>query len=261
MLEFLLTCCSFVIFFLVILAVANIKQVNEYERALIFTLGKFSRIIGPGWHIIIPVFQMMAKVDIRTRTVDLAEQEAITKDNVSTRISAVLYYNIEDPQKAVLEVQYFGVATTQLAETTMRTVVGEFTLDELLAHRDKVANKIEEIVGHSAANWGVKIHGVELKDVILPETMKRTMAKQAEAERERRATIINSEGEVAAAENLSKAAKLMSDTPGALHLRTLNSINDISSDDSNTVIFMVPTEALKALEGFAKMTGAIKDPK
>lgn len=257
--EFLFTCLTSLITFLVIFIISNIKQVNEYQRGIVFTMGKYSKVIGAGWHIVIPVFQSLVKVDVRTKTVDLADQEAITKDNVSARISAVLYYTIQDATKAVLEVERYDWATIQLAETTMRTVVGEFTLDELLSHRDGVANKIEEIVEQKTAQWGVKVLGVELKDVTLPETMKRTMAKQAEAEREKRATIINSEGEVIAAENLAKAAGLMAKTPGALHLRTLNSINDISSDDSNTVIFMVPTEALKALEGFAKMTGTIKE--
>lgn len=256
--EFFIFCCGAGLFLAFFVAISNIKQVDQYQRGIVFTMGKFTGVVGAGWHIIIPIFQAMAKVDIRTKTVDLADQEAITKDNVSAKISAVLYYNIQDAAKAVLEVERYDWATIQLAETTMRTVVGEFTLDELLTHRDKVADKIEEIVEMKTAPWGIKILGVELKDVTMPETMKRTMAKQAEAEREKRATIINSEGEVVAAENLSKAARTMAETPGALHLRTLNSINDISSDESNTVVFMVPMEILKALEGFAKMTGVDK---
>lgn len=242
---------------LIILVLSNIKQINQYEKGLLFSFGRFSSILEPGWHFIIPIVQGVTKIDVRTKTVDLADQEAITRDNVSTRISAVLYFKVADAQKAILEVEYFAWATSQLAETTMRTVVGEFTLDELLGHRNKVASKIEEIVEHTASTWGIEILSVELKDVILPETMKRTMAKQAEAEREKRATIINSEGEVIAAENLKQAAALMSDTPGALHLRTLNSINDISSDDSNTVIFMVPMEALRAVDGIAKAMGGL----
>jgi regulator of protease activity HflC (stomatin/prohibitin superfamily) len=258
MIEFLIFCCGGLLFVLFFVIIGNIKQINQYQRGIVFTMGKYGGMIGPGWHFIIPVFQALARVDVRTKTVDLADQEAITKDNVSAKISAVLYYNIQDAAKAVLEVERYDWATIQLAETTMRTVVGEFTLDELLTHRELVADKIEEIVEQKTAPWGIKIQGVELKDVTLPETMKRTMAKQAEAEREKRATIINSEGEVVAAENLSKAAKTMAETPGALHLRTLNSINDISSDQSNTIVFMVPMEMLKALEGFAKMTGVDK---
>lgn len=228
---------------------------NEYERGLLFVMGKYTKMMGPGWHVVIPIFSSLKKVDIRTKTVDLSEQEAITSDNVSTKISAVLYFKVEDASKAILEVENFMHATAQLSETTMRTVVGEFTLDELLMHRQKVADKIEQIVSSTTSNWGIDIGAVELKDVILPENMKRTIAKQAEAEREKRATIINSEGEVVAAENLSKAANMMAAAPGALHLRTLNSINDISSDQSNTVVFAVPIEVLKAIEGFGKMTG------
>lgn len=229
-----------------------IKQVNQYERGILFFMGKYSKMVGPGWHIVIPIVYSLRKVDIRTKTVDLSEQEAITADNVSTRISAILYFKVIDSSKAILEVENYVLATALLAETTMRTVVGEFTLDELLQHRQKVANKIEEILSSTASAWGLQIGSVELKDVVLPETMKRTIAKQAEAEREKRATIINSEGEVVAAENLAKAARMMSESPGALHLRTLNSINDISSDESNTIVFAVPMELMKAIEGFAK---------
>lgn len=258
MVEFLFVCFGSILFVAVFFIVTNIRQINEYEQAVVFSFGKFTGVLGAGWHFIIPVVQSIVKIDIRTKTVDLTDQEAITRDNVSASISAVLYYKIEDTQKAVLAVENFNWATTQLAETTMRTVVGEFTLDEVLSHREKVADKIEEIIEASSANWGVKVLSVELKDIKLPESMKRTMAKVAEAEREKRATIINSEGEVVAAENLKKAADMMGSTPGALHLRTLNSINDISSDDSNTVVFMVPTEVLRALEGIAKFTGGSK---
>lgn len=232
---------------------ASIKQINQYERGVKFTQGKFSEMMEPGWRIVWPIFQSYQKVDVRTKAVDVPDQEAITKDNVSTRISAVIYYKIIDAQKAILEVEDFYYAVHQLAQTTMRNVIGEVELDDLLADRDSVAKRIKEIVGETIGNWGLDINSVELKDIILPENMKRTMAKQAEAERERRATIINSEGEVIAAENLAKAAKLMGSNPGALHLRTLNSINDISSDQSNTVVFAVPLEVLRALEGMGEM--------
>ncbi len=173
-------------------------------------------------------------------------------DNVSTKITAVIYYKIVDASKAVLEVENFFWAVSQLAQTTMRNVIGEVTLDQLLSQRHELAVKIKDLVEKSALQWGLDVSSVELKDVKLPESMVRTMAKQAEAEREKRATIINSEGEVIASKNLAEAAKTMSDAPGALHLRTLNSINDISSDQSNTVVFTVPLEILKALEGFKK---------
>jgi len=242
---------NFVIILLFFLVV-SIKQINEYERGLKFTLGRFSGVLNPGWQIVIPIFQSFKKIDIRTKAVDVPDQEAITKDNVSTRISAVIYYKVKNADKAILEVEDFHYAIHQLAQTTMRNVVGEVELDELLANRDKVAQRIKEIVDESSISWGLYVSSVELKDIILPENMKRTMAKQAEAEREKRATIINSQGEVIAAGNLKKAADLMSKAPGALHLRTLNSINDISSDQSNTVVFVTPIEVLHAIEGFAK---------
>ncbi len=215
----------------------------------------------PGWRIVWPIIQGFQKVDIRTKAVDVPDQEAITKDNVSTRISAVIYYKVVNASKAVLEVENFFFAVHQLAQTTMRNVVGEVELNDLLANRDKIAQRIRDIVSETTGNWGLEVASVELKDIILPEDMKRTMAKQAEAEREKKATIINSEGEVIAAENLSKAAKLMASSPGALHLRTLNSINDISSDQSNTVVFAVPLEVLRAVEGLNEMFGSKKSRK
>jgi len=229
-----------------------VRQINQYERGILFSFGKFSRIMDPGWNLVLPVIQSYRVVDIRTKAVDVPDQEAITKDNVSTKISAVIYYKVTDASKAVLEVEDFFYAVHQLAQTTMRNVVGEVELNELLANRDKIAERIKEIVGETSTSWGLEVKSVELKDIILPEDMKRTMAKQAEAEREKKATIINSEGEVIAAQNLAKAAQTMANSPGALHLRTLNSINDISSDQSNTVVFVTPVEVLRAVEGLGK---------
>lgn len=237
----------------ILIVIANsIKQINQYQRGIKFSFGKYAGIMEPGWRLIFPIIQSFKIVDIRTKAVDVPDQEAITKDNVSTRISAVIYYKVIDASKAILEVEDYFYAVHQLAQTTMRNVVGEVELNELLANRDKVAERIRTIVVDNSTNWGLEILSVELKDIILPENMKRTMAKQAEAEREKRATIINSEGEVIAAENLAKAANLMSQSPGALHLRTLNSINDISSDQSNTVVFAVPLEVLRAVDGLSK---------
>lgn len=244
------------VFFILII---SIKQINQYERGIKFTLGKYSGMMEPGWRIVLPVIQSYQKVDIRTKAVDVPDQEAITKDNVSTRISAVIYYKVTDASKAVLEVEDFFFAVHQLAQTTMRNVVGEVELNELLANRDKIAQRIRDIVAETTGSWGLQVLTVELKDIILPEDMKRTMAKQAEAEREKKATIINSEGEVIAAENLAKAASTMATAPGALHLRTLNSINDISSDQSNTVVFVTPIEVLKAIEGLGNAFGRKKD--
>jgi regulator of protease activity HflC (stomatin/prohibitin superfamily) len=204
----------------------------------------------PGWRLVIPIFQTYQKVDVRVKAVDVPDQNAISRDNVPVRVNAVIYYNVSDATKTVLEVEDFRYAISQYAQTTMRNVVGEVTLDELLAGRDKIADRIREIVGKETDAWGLKVRNVELKDVSLPDSMERTMAKQAEAERERRAVIINSEGEVAAAENISKAAEMLSRHTGALHLRTLQAINDISSDQSNTVVFAVPLEILKSFEGF-----------
>ncbi|MFH0864151.1 MAG: slipin family protein [Candidatus Gottesmanbacteria bacterium] len=240
-----------VIIFLLILPA--IKQINQYERGILFTFGKYSGVMEPGWRLVLPIFQSYQKVDVRTKAVDVPDQEAITKDNVSTKISAVIYYKVSDAVKAILEVEDFFFAVHQLAQTTMRNVVGEVELNELLANRDKIADRIKEIVGVTSTSWGLEVMSVELKDIILPEDMKRTMAKQAEAEREKKATIINSEGEVIAAENLAKAANTMASSPGALHLRTLNSINDISSDQSNTVVFVTPIEVLRAVEGLGKL--------
>lgn len=238
---------------IIILILSSIKQINQYERGIKFSFGKYAGMMEPGWRLVWPIIQGFQKVDIRTKAVDVPDQEAITKDNVSTRISAVIYYKVVNASKAVLEVENFYFAVHQLAQTTMRNVVGEVELNDLLANRDKIAQRIRDIVAETTGSWGLEVGSVELKDIILPEDMKRTMAKQAEAEREKKATIINSEGEVIAAENLSKAAKLMAMSPGALHLRTLNSINDISSDQSNTVVFAVPLEVLRAVEGLSEM--------
>ncbi|PIY80488.1 MAG: hypothetical protein COY80_02670 [Candidatus Pacebacteria bacterium CG_4_10_14_0_8_um_filter_42_14] len=236
-----------VIFFL-----SFLKQINQYERGVVYTMGRFTGIIQPGWRFIWPIFQTFRKVDIRTKAVDVPKQETITRDNVSCKMNAVIYYKVADAGKAINEVEDVFWAVSQLAQTTMRRVAGEATLDELLSSREKIAERILESVDKTTDQWGVDVEAVELKDIELPETMVRTMAKQAEAEREKRATIISSEGEVLAAKNLMEAASMMATTPGALHLRTLNSINDISSDQSNTVIFAVPMEVLKAVEGMGK---------
>lgn len=226
----------------------SIRQVNQYQRGVKFMLGKYTKTVEPGWRLVLPVIQSMTKVDIRIKAVDVPFQEAITKDNVSAKVNAVIYYKVSDVAKATLEVENFWYAVSQLAQTTMRNVIGQMELDELLANREAAAEKIKIIVDQATDNWGIKVESVELKDIQLPEDMQRVIAKQAEAERERRAVIIKSGGEVIAAENLAKAAGMLSSAPGALHLRTLNSINDISSDQSNTVIFAIPLEVLRAFE-------------
>lgn len=234
--------------FIIILLVILIRQVNEYERGVMFTLGKYSGMKNPGWRIVIPIFQRMMKVDLRVKVIDVPDQDAITKDNISIRINAVLYYKVSDASKAILEVEHFAYAVSQLAQTTMRNAAGEATLDELLKNRDEVAGRIQGIVDKATDPWGIKVDAVELKDIGLPENMKRTMAKEAEAEREKRAVIIKAQGEVEAASNMSKAADMLHKSPGALHLRTLQSVNDLSSDQSNTTIWMLPVEILRAVE-------------
>jgi regulator of protease activity HflC (stomatin/prohibitin superfamily) len=231
---------------------ASIKQVNQYERGIKFMFGKMHSILEPGWRIVVPIFQSYEKVDMRLKAVDVPDQSAITRDNVPVHVNAVLYYRINNAEKAILEVQDYKYAISQFAQTTLRNVAGEVTLDELLANRDQTAARISEIISTEANVWGLSVGNVELKDITLPADMERTIAKQAEAERERRAVIITSQGEVAAAENLAKAAGILAASTGALHLRTLQSINDISSDKSNTVVFAMPLEVLKAFEGFAQ---------
>ena len=229
-----------------IIIFSSIKQINQYELGLRFTIGKFSGILKPGWRLIFPIFQTYEKVDMRIKAVDVPDQEAITKDNISVNVNAVIYYKVSDCKKAVLEVENYFHAVSQLAQTTMRNTVGEVDLDELLANRDKIAESIRSVVDKTSDAWGIAVQSVELKDVILPEEMKRVIGKQAEAEREKRAVIIKSQGEVIAAESLSKAALLLSKADGALHLRTLQTLNDVSSDKSNTIIFATPLEILKS---------------
>ena len=233
----------------------SIKQINEYERGVKFQFGKYTGIMEPGWRIVIPIIQSYQKVDIRVKAVDVPDQDAITKDNVSVNVNAVLYYKVDNAESAIIKVEYFDYAVSQLAQTTMRDVVGEITLDELLANRDEISQRIQEIVDKATDPWGIKIVSVDLKHIELPEDMKRVIAKQAEAEREKRAVIIKAEGEVVAADNMAKAAGILASSNGALHLRTLQSINDLSSDQSNTVIFAVPLEVLRAFEGLKKNIG------
>ena len=226
----------------------SIKQINEYERGVKFHLGKFSKVLEPGWKLVLPIFQSYKKVDIRTKAVDVPEQDAITKDNVSVRINAVIYFKVFDASKAILEVENFHYAVSQLAQTTMRNAVGSVSLDELLSEREKISSEICKIIDEATDPWGIKVENVELKDIALPEEMKRVIAKVAEAEREKAAVITKAVGEVEASNNLAKAAETMSKTPGALHLRTLATLNDLSSDQSNTVIFAIPIEILRAVE-------------
>lgn len=240
-----------IIVLIIVILLASIKQINEYQRGILFRCGKFAKVLEPGWHIVLPIFYSYRKVDIRTKAVDVPEQEAITKDNVSIKINAVLYYKIFDASKSILAVENFNYAVSQLAQTTMRNIVGSVSLDELLSEREKLSTEICKIVDEETDPWGIKVVNVELKDVALPEEMKRVIAKVAEAEREKQAVITKAAGEVEASNNLAKAAEIMSNAPGALHLRTLATLNDLSSDQSNTVVFAIPIEGLEALKGIA----------
>lgn len=238
-----------IIAIVVVLIFFSIRQIDEYERGVKFTLGKFSSIMKPGWHIVFPIFQSYKKIDIRVKAIDVPEQETITRDNVSVKINAVIYYKIFDAAKAILEVENVFYAVGQLAQTTMRNIVGSVSLDELLAEREKISDAICKIVDEATDPWGVKVENVDFKDISLPDDMRRVIAKVAEAEREKAAVITKAQGEVEASKNLAIAAETMAGIPGALHLRTLSTINDLSSDQSNTLVFCIPIEVLRAFEG------------
>lgn len=234
------------------LLIASIKQVNQYERGVKFRFGKLVGEMEPGWRIVWPIIESWHKVDIRVKAVDVPDQEAITQDNISARVNAVIYYKITNATKSVVEVQDFFHAVSQLAQTTMRNVVGETALDDLLSKRNQVSRKIKEIIDEATDPWGISVESVELKDIILPQEMKRVIARQAEAEREKRAIIIKAEGEKTASVNLAIAAKKLSSTSGGLHVRTLQTLSELSADKNNTIVFITPLEILRAFEGFVK---------
>ena len=248
----------FLLFIVLIVILKGIVQINEYERGIKFRFGKYAKILKPGWKVILPIIETCKKVDIRTKVVDVPEQDAITKDNVSVRINAVIYYKVFDAGKAVLEVENFYYAVSQLAQTTMRNAVGSVSLDELLSEREKLSESICKIIDEATDPWGIKVENVELKDITLPEDMKRVIAKVAEAEREKQAVITKAKGETEAAKNLAEAARTMATTPGALHLRTLSTINDVSSDQSNTLIFCVPIEMMDSFKAGNGLASAVK---
>jgi len=250
---------AIVAFFIVI--PGFIVQIDEYERGVKFQFGKFKKIMEPGWNLVIPIFQSYKKVDIRTKAVDVPSQDAITRDNVTVKINAVIYYKIFDASKSILAVENYFYAIGQLAQTTMRNAVGAVTLDELLGEREKISLEICNIIDKLTDPWGIKVENVELKDVALPEEMQRVIAKVAEAEREKQAVITKAAGEVEASKNLAQAAENMYKVPGALHLRTLSTINDVSSDQSNTIIFALPIEVLKAFEGSNNLVSKVAQNK
>jgi regulator of protease activity HflC (stomatin/prohibitin superfamily) len=237
---------------IIFIILISIKQINQYQKGVKFMLGKYIGIMAPGWRLVFPIFQSYQRVDLRVKAVDVPNQEAITKDNISVGVNAVIYYKVVEAEKAILEVENFYYAISQLAQTTMRNVVGQVELDGLLSQRDRVSENIRNIIDLATDPWGIKVINVELKDIVLPEEMKRVIGKQAEAEREKRSIIIKAEGEVMAASNMAKAAQMLTSVEGGLHLRTLQSINDISSNQSNTIVFGVPLEILRAFEKYNK---------
>jgi len=230
---------------LAILASA-IRILREYERGVVFFLGRFQRVMGPGLIIIIPFIQKMVRVDLRVITYDVPPQDIISRDNVTVRVSAVLYFRVVDPERAIIQVEQFFDATNQLAQTTLRSVLGQHDLDEMLSQRDKLNAHIQEILDEQTAAWGIKVTNVEIKQVDLNESMIRAIAKQAEAERERRAKIIHAEGELQASQKLFEAAEIMSKNPQTLQLRYLQTISDISNENATTIVFPLPIDMLKA---------------
>ncbi|MFT4244640.1 MAG: slipin family protein [Candidatus Woesearchaeota archaeon] len=243
-----LTIIVIVVLALIIFVLAGLRVIMQYEQGIKFTLGKFTSMMEPGLNIVIPVIQTFERVDIRIKTVDVPKQDCITRDNVSVNVDAVTYYYVADVQKSILDVEDFYYAISQLAQTTMRDVVGEVSLDELLANRDSISDKIKSIIDKASDKWGIKVERVELKHIELPESLQRMMAREAEAEREKRGIIIKSEGEVTASKNLAKAAETLAKHQGGMQLRTLHTINDIASDDSQKFIFF-PTEFIDAMRG------------
>ena len=235
-----------VIFCLIILP--GIRIVNQYERGIVLRLGKFHRTMNPGLHIIIPYIDRMMKVDVRTTPMDIPKQEVITKDNVTVNVDAVVYYRVLDPKKAVLETTNYSYATSTFAQTALRDITGNFELDEILSKRDEISSQIKEIVDKQTDKWGIDIENVKLQNIELPSDMKRAMAKQAEAERERRAAVISAEGEKAAADAVAKAAELLARTPGGLQIRTLQTLEKISTDPSQKTVIMLPNDVASVLK-------------
>ncbi|HAW50048.1 TPA: hypothetical protein DCX16_03760 [bacterium] len=240
---------------LVLFLLSAIKILNEYERAVVFRLGRLVGERGPGLIIIIPIIESWQKVDTRTVTLDIPPQEIITKDNVTVRVNAVAYFRVVNPNDAITKVLNYGYATSQIAQTTLRSVLGQAELDDLLTNREEINRRLQNIIDSQTDPWGVKVSVVEVKDVELPEAMKRAMAKQAEAERERRAKIIHADGEFQAAERLTQAAETIARTPTAIQLRFLQTLSEISTEKTSTIVFPIPIEVLKAFTKAEEKSG------
>lgn len=238
--------------YVVIVAILGIRIINQYERGVVQRLGKFRKTLGPGLHIIIPYIDKISKVDVRTTPMDVPKQEVITKDNVTVNVDAVVYFRVIDVKKAVFETTNYAYATSTFAQTALRDVTGNFDLDELLSKRDKISSQIKEIVDTQTDKWGIDIESVKLQNIELPADMKRAMAKQAEAERERRAAIISAEGEKASSTAIAEAANLLAKTPGGLSVRTLQTLEKISTDPSQKTVILLPTDLSDGLKGLVR---------
>ncbi len=241
-----LTSFGVIILALLVLASSAIKVVQEYERGVIFRLGRLVGAKGPGLFFIIPIVDRMVKVDLRVVTLDIPSQEAITRDNVTVKVNAVAYFRVVDPSQAIVKVEDFRRATWQIAQTSLRSVLGQSDLDELLARRDEINQQLQVIIDEQTEPWGIKVSIVEVKDVELPDTMKRAMARQAEAEREKRAKIIHAEGELVASQQLTEAAEMIGRQPAAIQLRYLQTLTEIAAEKNSTILFPVPIEFMNA---------------
>jgi regulator of protease activity HflC (stomatin/prohibitin superfamily) len=233
----------------VIVLASAIRILREYERGVLFTLGRYTKVVGPGIVLVIPIIQQVMTVQLRTVVVDVPSQDVISRDNVSVKVNAVIYYRIVDPDKAILNVENFSVATSQLAQTTLRSVLGKHELDEMLAERDKLNQDIQEILDSQTDAWGIKVSNVEIKHVDIDESMVRAIAQQAEAERYRRAKIINAEGEEQAARKLVEAGDILASSPNAMQLRYFAALHDVAGNRTSTIVFPVPIDLLNKLQG------------
>jgi len=248
------------IFALIVLA-SSVRVLREYERGVIFRLGRLVALKGPGLVLLIPVIDRMVRVDLRTVTLNIPPQEVITRDNVPSRVNAVAYFKVVDPNKAIVEVENFLIATSQIAQTALRSVLGKAELDQLLSERERLNEDLQKVIDEQTEPWGVKVSTVEIKDVEIPENMQRVMARQAEAERERRAKIINSEGEFQAAQKLADAADIISENPATLQLRYLQTLLEMGVNQNTTIVFPVPIDLLKAFMGDGGDGGGERQPR
>ena len=235
------------VFFILIVLIASLRVIKEYERGVVYTLGKYTSTRGPGLQIVIPILQQMVTVDMRVRTEDIPSQDVISKDNVSVKVNAVVYYRVVDPAFAINKVEHFGTATSQLAQTTLRSVLGKHELDDMLSKRDQLNQDVQEILDNQTEGWGIKIANVEIKHVDIDPSMVRAIAKQAEAERERRAKIINAEGELQAAKQLDDAAAILAKRPETMQLRYLGTLGEFVNTKGSTVVLPMPMDLLQAM--------------